>query len=49
MKNVKILGFITALAFAISSFIIATNLKTNTISEAGYKIGDVVTDFNKAA
>lgn len=46
MKNVKILGFITVLAFAVSSFIVTTNLKTDTISEGGYKIGDIAADFS---
>lgn len=46
MKNVKILGFITVLAFAVSSFIVTTNLKTDTINEGGYKIGDIAADFS---
>lgn len=46
MKKAKIIVFITALALTISSFIVATNLKTTTITEDGYKIGDIATDFS---
>ena len=46
MKNAKILGFITTLAFLISSFIVSTNLKTSPTTENGYKIGDIATDFS---
>lgn len=46
MKKTKTLGLITALAFLISSFIVGTNLKTDTNTEGGYKVGDVATDFS---
>lgn len=46
MKKAKIIVFITALALTISSFIVATNLKTETTTETGYKIGDIATDFS---
>jgi len=47
MKNIKIIGFLTALAFFASSFIVVKNLKTITpITNEGYKIGDIATDFS---
>ena len=45
MKNVKIISFLTALAFVASSFIVGTNLKSEDTTAIGYKIGDVATDF----
>ena len=45
MKNVKIISFLTALAFVASSFIVGTNLKSEDTTAVGYKIGDVATDF----
>lgn len=47
MKNFKVLGLLTALAFIVSSFAIITNLKSNeTTTQSGYKIGDIATDFS---
>ena len=45
MKNVKILGLLTALAFLVSSFVLVTNFKTTNTGN-GYKIGDIATDFS---
>lgn len=46
MKKLKIIGFLSALAFLVSSFIVTTNLKPNSsTTDGGYKIGDVATDF----
>ncbi len=45
MKNVKIISFLTALAFVASSFIVGTNLKSEDTTAVGYKIGDIATDF----
>jgi len=46
MKNVKIIGFLTGLAFLVSSFIAIGNSKNDPpTTEGGYKIGDVATDF----
>lgn len=46
MKKAKTIVFITALALTISSFIVATNLRTEITTETGYKIGDIATDFS---
>ena len=46
MKNVKIIGFLTGLAFLVSSFVAIGNSKNDPpTTEGGYKIGDVATDF----
>ena len=44
MKNLRLLTFLSVMAFAISSFAVYKNLKKSD-SGNGYKIGDVATDF----
>ena len=44
MKNLRLLTFLSVMAFAISSFAVYKNLKKEDSGD-GYKIGDVATDF----
>ena len=46
MKKIKILSLLTLIAFSVSSFVVATNSKTNKVTDGGYKVGDVATDFS---